>query len=340
MERNLIKTGIEEIDNIWDGFNFGYVYLLISEKEEINREILLKYVNKILNSGQQILYFVSLKSEDFLQKAKEVIPDIDEYVKRNLFFIHFINPEFLKIKDDRKIISALTSLKKILIKEKANQIIIDNFTYFLNFENLEKFYKEIFELFMSLREYSYIGLFSLTKDFIEQNIQIFSFLKEISAGLIFYEENKYHLFSRFSHQERVFKKEEFFIPEFPQSLTDQDSYTGLYNYQGFKQILNNLIEKKINFSLFGYQILTDLADHLKRIFLHRITKILKEKGIKVPAMRYQDKVYLLFLNNQEKIEDCKRIINEEEIAGGIRIANFIYHYPVDFQTGEELEKIL
>ncbi len=340
MERDLIKSGIEEVDNIWGGFNFGYGYLLISENEETNREILLKYVNKILNKDQQILYFVCLKTEDFLQKAKEIIPDIDEYVKRNLFFIHFINSEFLKTREDKKIIFALTSLKKILIKEKANQIIIDNFSYFLNFENLEKFYKEIFEFFMILREYSYIGFFSLTKNFVEENNQIFSFLKEISAGLIFYEENKYRLFSRFSHQEGIFKKEEFFIPEFPQNLTDQDGYTGLYNYQGFKQILDNLIEKKVDFSLFGYQILTDLADHLKRIFLHRITKILKEKGIKVPAMRYQDRIYLLFLNNREKIEDCKRIINEEEVAGGIKIVNFIYHYPVDFQTGEELEKIL
>ncbi len=340
MAKDLIKSGIAEIDNVWGGFNPGYGYLLISEKEEINSEILLKYVKRVLDNNQQILYFACLKTEDFLQKAREIIPEMDDYIKRDLLFLHFINPEFLKIKDDKKIISALISLKKILMKEKANQIIINNFRYFLNFENLEKFYKEIFEFFMVLKEYSYMGLFSLTKDFIEQNNQIFSFLKEISAGLIFYEENKYHLFSRFSHQERVFEKEEFFIPEFPQNLSEQDEYTGLYNYQGFKQILDNLIEKKINFALFGYQILTDLADHLKRIFLHRITKLLKEKEIRVPAMRYQDKVYLLFLNNQEKIEDCKRIINEEEIAGGIKIANFIYYYPRDFQTSEELSKIL
>lgn len=340
MEKDLIKSGIEEIDNIWGGFKPGYSYLLISENEEINREILLKYVNKILNKNQQILYFTCLKTEDFLPKAKEIIPEMDDYVKGNLFFIHFINPEFWKMRNDKKIISALISLKKILVKEKANQIIIDNFSCFLNFENLEKFYKEIFEFFMVLREYGYTGLFSLTKEFVEQNSQIFSFLKEICAGLIFYEENNYRLFSRFSHQERIFKKEEFFIPEFPQNLTEQDGYTGLYNYQGFKQILDNLIEKKIRFTLFGYQIFTDLAEHLKRIFLHRITKLLKEKGIRVPAMRYQDKVYLLFLNNQEKIEDCKRIINEEEVAGGIKIANFIYHYPTDFQTSEELSKIL
>lgn len=340
MEINLIKTGIEEVDNIWGGVNLGYGYFLISEKEEINREILLKYVSKVLNNNQQILYFTPLNTEDFLKVAKEIISDIDNYMKRNLFLIHFINPEFLKIKDDKKIIFALSSLKKILVKERANQIIVDNFSHFINFENLEKFYKEIFEFFMVLKEYYYVGFFSLTKEFVEKNNQIFSYLKEISAGLIFYEENKYRLFSRFSHQEKIFRKEEFSIPEFPQDLAEQDDYTGLYNYQGFKKILVNLMERKIVFSLFGYQILTTLEEHLKRIFLYRIIKILKEKGIKVPAMRYQDKVYLLFLNNKEKMEECKRIVNEEEIAGGIKIANFIYHYPENFQTSEELDKIL
>lgn len=338
MKINLIKTGIEEIDNFWGGFNPGYSYLLISEKEEVNREILLKYIKRVLEDSQQVLYFTSLNLEDFLKKTKETIPEIDEYVKRNLIFIHSFNPEFLK--KDNKIISAISSLKKILVKEKANQIVIDNFDYFINFENLEKFYKEIFEFFMILKEYSYIGFFSLTKDFLEHNNQIFSFLKEISAGLIFYEEGSYRLFSRFSHQEIISEKVEISIPEFPQNLTEQDSYTGLYNYQGFKKILNNLIERRESFSLFGYQILTDLNDHLKRIFLHRITKIIKEKGIRVPAMRYQDKVYLLFLNDQEKLEECKRIINEEEAAGGIKIANFIYHFPEDFHTSEELDKIL
>ncbi|MCX7836614.1 MAG: hypothetical protein N2323_01465 [candidate division WOR-3 bacterium] len=337
---NLIKTGIEEVDNIWGGFNLGYGYFLISEKEEINREILLKYVNRALNNNQKVLYFTFLPCEDFLKKAKEIILNMDEFVRRDLFFIHFVNPEFLKIKDDKKIILALASLKKILVKEKANQIVVDNFSFLIRFENLEKFYKELFEFFMMLKEYSYIGFFSLTKEFVEENNLIFSYLKEISAGLIFYEKDTYFLFSRFSHRERIFRKEEFSIPEFPKDLAEQDSYTGLYNYQGFKKILSNLTEKKINFSLFGYQILTPLEEHLKRIFLYRITKILKEKGIRVPAMRYQDKVYLLFLDDQEKLEECKRVINEEEISGGIKIANFIYHYPKDFQTSEELDRIL
>ncbi|MEO0086454.1 MAG: hypothetical protein ABIK90_00010 [candidate division WOR-3 bacterium] len=340
MEIDLIKTGIEEIDNLWGGFQPGYGYFLISEKEEINNEILLKYVNKVLISQEQVLYFTSLNLEDFLRQAKKIMLDVDEWVRKSLLFIHFVNPDFLKIKEDKKTIFALTSLKKILIKEKARQIVISNFGYFLNFENLEKFYKEIFEFFMLLREYCCVGFFSLTKEFVEENKEIFCFLREIAAGIIFYEEEKYNLFSRFSHQIKISKKEDFFIPEYPQESSEQDSYTGLYNYQGFKKILVKLIEKNFFFSLFGYRILTDLDDHLKRIFLYRLTKILKEKGIRVPAMRYQDKVYLLFLNNKKELEECKKIINEEEATGGIKIANFIYHYPEDFQNIEELNKIL
>jgi|UniRef100_A0A7V5XZW6 hypothetical protein len=340
MVTNFLKTGIKEIDDNWGGFRIGYTYLLISEKEAINNEILLKYTYKNLTAGQAVLYFTSLAAENFLNYIQKIIPNTNEYVKKNLLALHFINPEFLKIRDDKKILTALAVLKKILVKEPAKLLIIENFNYFLNFQNLEKLYKEIFEIFQILRESSGIGLFSLIKKFVEENNEVFSYLKEIAAGVIFYENNKYHLFSRFSHGIKQEEKKLISISEFPQDLVDQDEYTGLYNYQGFCRILANLIAQKINFSLFGFSISFDFNEHLKRIFLHRITKVLKENGIKVPGMRYQDKIYLLFLDNKEKLAECKKIINQEEIAGGIKITNFIYHYPEDFQTLEELIKIL
>jgi len=337
---NFLQTGIKEIDDNWGGFYVGYGYLLISEKETINNEILLKYTHKNLMAGQSVLYFTSLGAKNFLNYIQKIIPNTNEYVKKNLLALHFINPEFLKLKDDKKLLAALSVLKKILVKESAKLLIIENFDYFLNFQNREKLYKEIFEVFQILREYSCTGFFSLIKKFVEENKEVFSYLKEIAAGVIFYENDKYHLFSRFSHGTKQVEKEAISISEFPQDLAEQDEYTGLYNYQGFYRILTDLIAKKINFTLFGFSIGFEFNKHLKIIFLHRITKVLKEKGIKVPGMRYQEKIYLLFLNNKEKLEECKKIINQEEIAGGIKITNFIYHYPEDFQTLEKLIEIL
>lgn len=427
-----IATGLDLIDNLWQGFFRGRTYLVTGPCNSGKTTFCLQFAVKGLVQKEKVVFFSNERPEDVLLRAEGLQLDIEEALANNQFLIFNLKADISTISDEM-LIKTISEISEIVEREKPARLIFDSIVPLLQFDNFEILKSKLSEAIYNWERIKTTSIITLGEPANSQAQQIFDFLNSIATGIIRLAQDLTNNLRTLSLQARLGHYPDFYagcvkiepraglsqvsvpepeyretplkptltpslvetspteipvkeketmvdtqqicesvpgeelilskketpspiegktIPEYPVRDLDRDDFTGLYNFDGLMQIINDAFEREKSFSLILVGIVSGVDSRAKRLLLsHKLARAVKTTIHQpVPVGRYSDKI-IVFLNRTTKsaaqtlASDIKdkvlaNLLRENNSFKTIDIRMDVYAYPEDIRATQDFEAIV
>ena len=185
---NLIRTGINLVDNAWGGFYKGGTYLLLGQKKSGKTLIGLQYALESAKNGEVCLYFTSMRPKDLMIHAASMNFDLQYYMNMNLIIVVKVAPPSDVYEDgnqDRFLVEYLNDIVNVVQQYQPSRLIFDELTYFVGFESIPLLQQIFLQTVEKIEESNVTSLFIFAEPATQYAQMIIDAIVQYSTGVMF-----------------------------------------------------------------------------------------------------------------------------------------------------------
>lgn len=253
----LLKTGLQIIDNNWGGIYKTGSYLIIGPKKSGKTILSLQLAKYYLSNNYSCIYFTSLRTKDLMITASTINLDLQHYVSQNKITVIKATPPndiYEKENPDQELSDYFKDIYQLVQQYTPDIIIFDELTPFVGFTNLSNLENSYVDLIEALETLGTTNFFVIGEPATQYAKDIVNTIFNSSSGKIVLQKTIDSLSSNYSgkcsiipnigHPEGIFDEYYKIVPEkgFNFIIEQENSYQHLYTQQTNQVIPNEIIK--------------------------------------------------------------------------------------------------
>lgn len=135
-----MQTGIDLVDQAWNGFYKGGTYLLIGPRKSGRTLIALQYAMEAVRQKEICLYFTNMRPKDLIIHAASINFDLQTYMNQNIIIVVRVAPpaDIYDLRNpDECLVEYLKDISTVVAQFSPSRIVFDEITPYVGFQNLE-----------------------------------------------------------------------------------------------------------------------------------------------------------------------------------------------------------
>jgi KaiC/GvpD/RAD55 family RecA-like ATPase len=179
-----VLSGIDALDQAWEGLRRGAAYLLYGQARS-GRELLLLHLTRTgLTCEERCVLVSSRSAHDLAEQAASIGFDLEEGARRGGVRILRVPAPVAEGGGDEAIERALRDLAALVREEAPDRLLIEDFTPFVRFRQFPRFRQAVLEFLAALAETQAVTVLALGEPANTQSREIVAFLRGQTAGAL------------------------------------------------------------------------------------------------------------------------------------------------------------
>jgi KaiC/GvpD/RAD55 family RecA-like ATPase len=184
MLSDTVLSGIDALDQAWDGLRRGAAYLLYGQARS-GRELLLLHLTRTgLTCDERCVLVSGRGAHDLAEQAASIGFDLEEGARRGGVRILRVPALLADGAGDEAIERALRDLAALIREEAPDRLLIEDFTPFVRFRQFPRFRRAVLEFLAALAETQAVTVLALGEPANTQSREIVAFLRGQTAGAL------------------------------------------------------------------------------------------------------------------------------------------------------------
>jgi len=179
-----VPSGIDALDDVWEGLFRGSGYLLYG-RAQTGRDLLTLQMARVAVEAYEPVVLVSPRTpRDLARQADTIGFDLEAACRRGRLRLLRVPPPLVQGDDDEAIDAALRDLARIAGEQRSARLIIEDFTPFVRFRQFARLRESIVRFLEAVAKSDTTTILGLGEPASAQSAEIVAFLRGQLAGSI------------------------------------------------------------------------------------------------------------------------------------------------------------
>lgn len=179
-----VPSGIDILDQAWDGLFRGAAYLLYGSARSGRDLVALQLARTAVAGGEPCVLISPRRPRDLSLQAATIGFDVEDAVERGNLRLLRVPANLMGDADDATIATALEELARMMQRHRPERLVIDDFTPFLRFRSFEHLRHAIIQFLDAIGETDATTVLAVGEPANTRSEEIVAFLRGQTAGSI------------------------------------------------------------------------------------------------------------------------------------------------------------